>query len=90
MSARKSASGIVLLAAILIAGWYVLSGKFDVLHFGTGVVSAVVIAVIARPPADTTPARVGALLLFLPWLTWQVLLSNLRVAGLVLLPRTAI
>lgn len=86
MSARKSASGIVLLAAILIAGWYVLSGKFDPLHFGTGVVSAVVIALIARAPADSTPPRLGPLLLFLPWLALQVILSNLRVVRLVLTP----
>lgn len=79
-------SGIVLLTVILIAGWYVLSGKFDLLHFGTGVVTAVVIALISRAPADTTPPRVGALLVFLPWLAVQVILSNLRVVRLVLSP----
>lgn len=86
MGARKSVSGTVLLAAVLIAGWYVLSGRFDVLHFGTGVVAAVVIALIARPPMDTTRARTGQLLLFLPWLAGQILLSNLRVVRLVLTP----
>lgn len=86
MIARRSVSGIVLLAVILIAGWYVLSGKFDLLHFGTGVVTAVVIALISRAPADTTPPRVGALLVFLPWLAVQVMLSNLRVVRLVLSP----
>jgi multicomponent Na+:H+ antiporter subunit E len=86
MSARRSVSRIVLLAVILIAGWYVLSGKLDLLYFGTGVVAAVVIALIARAPADTTPPRVGQLLLFLPWLAVQVLRSNLRVVRLVLTP----
>ncbi len=86
MIARRSVSGIVLLAVILIAGWYVLSGKFDLLHFGTGVVTAVVIALISRAPVDTTPPRVGALLVFLPWLAVQVILSNLRVVRLVLSP----
>ncbi len=86
MGARKTVSGTVLLAAVLIAGWYVLSGKFDVMHFGTGVVAAIVIALIARPPLDATRARIGQLLLFLPWLFGQILLSNLRVARLVLTP----
>lgn len=90
MPARKSVTGVVLLAVILIAAWYVLSGKVDLLHFGTGVVSAVVIALIARAPADTTPARTGQLLLFLPWLLGQVILSNLRVVRLVLSPRMPI
>jgi len=86
MGARKSVSGTVLLATVLIAGWYVLSGKFDVLHFGTGVVAAIVIALIARAPVDSTPPRIGQLLLFLPWLAWQILLSNLRVVRMVLSP----
>ncbi len=86
MIARRSVSGIVLLAVILTAGWYVLSGKVDLLYFGTGVVTAVVIALIARVPTDTTPPRVGQLLGFLPWLALQVLLSNLRVVRLVLSP----
>jgi len=88
--ARKTVSGTVLLAAVLIAGWWVLSGKFDVLHFGTGVVAAIVIALIARPPFDATHARIGQLLLFLPWLAGQILLSNLRVVRLVLSPRMPI
>ena len=88
--ARKSVSGTVLIAVVLIAAWYVLSGKFDVLHFGTGVVAAVIIAVIARPPVDPTPVRFGQLLLFVPWLGWQILRSNLHVARLVLSPRMPI
>lgn len=90
MTARKSVTGSVVFTLLLIAGWYVLSGKLDLLHFGTGVVSAVVIVVIARAPADATPPRLGVLLLFLPWLTWQVVVSNLRVARLVLDPRLPI
>jgi multicomponent Na+:H+ antiporter subunit E len=90
MTARKSVTGVVLLAAILIAVWYVLSGRTDLLQLGTGVVSAIVIALIARAPADTTPARLGQLLLFLPWLAGQVILSNLRVVRLVLSPRMPI
>ncbi|HUG27957.1 MAG TPA: Na+/H+ antiporter subunit E [Gemmatimonadales bacterium] len=86
MAARKTFSGSLLLTALLIAGWYVLSGKFDLLHFGTGVVSAVVIVIIARPPADATLPRPLGLVRFLGWLAGQVLLSNLRVARLVLSP----
>lgn len=90
MNARKSVSGIVLLAVVLIAGWYVLSGRVDLLYFGTGVVSAIVIALIARPPVDATRPRFLELLRFLPWLALQIVLSNLRVVRLVLSPRMPI
>lgn len=86
MGGRKTVSGAVVFVAVLIASWSVLSGKFDVLHFGVGVVAAIVIVLIARPPVDATRARIGQLLLFLPWLVGQILISNLRIVRLVLSP----
>lgn len=90
MRARKPVSRIVLLAAVLAAGWYLLSGRSDPFYLSVGLVSAVVIALIARAPADPTPPRLGRLLGFLPWLAGQIVLSNLRVARLVLSPRMPI
>ena len=50
MSRRATITKIVEVA-ILIAIWWVLSGIFDVLHFGTGVVTAIVIALLSRERA---------------------------------------
>jgi multicomponent Na+:H+ antiporter subunit E len=81
---------MVLIAAILIAAWYVLSGMFDVLHFGTGVVTSIAIAVTYQVVPDTTRFHLGRFLLYVPWLGWQILISNLRVAKVVLDPRMPI
>jgi multicomponent Na+:H+ antiporter subunit E len=80
----------VVLATVLVVVWYVLSGMFDLLHFGTGVVTAIVIAVTYRRVADTTHFRAGRFILYVPWLFWQIFLSNLRVARAVLSPRLPI
>jgi multicomponent Na+:H+ antiporter subunit E len=77
-------------SAILIAVWYILSGRFDVLHFGTGLVTALVIAAGFTGWPDRTRFRIGSFFVFIPWLAWQIILSNLRVARMVLSPRMGI
>jgi multicomponent Na+:H+ antiporter subunit E len=69
--------------AILIAIWWVLSGIFDLLHFGTGVVTAILIAVASHDIYDGMRFRFGQFLLYVPWLMLQIVISNLRVARLV-------
>lgn len=90
------------LAIILFAFWVVLSGKFDAFHLGIGAVSAVCIALgtqnlLLRAPAIVPGARHplravswGRLLLYAPWLAWQVVLSGLQVAWLVFHPKMPI
>ena len=90
MIARSPGWKVVIYGTLLAATWYVLSGKFDLLHFGTGVVTAMVIAMRARSVADGTRFHPIRFLLFVPWLAGQVLLSNLRVARIVLSARVAI
>lgn len=87
---RSQTMGRIVLAAILVAVWYVLSGMFDVLHFGTGVVTAVLIALTYRAVPDHTRFHVGRFVLYVPWLILQIIISNLRVARVVLSPRMAI
>jgi multicomponent Na+:H+ antiporter subunit E len=77
-------------AVILTAIWYILSGKFDLIHFGTGVVTALVIAAAFSGWSDGLRLRPLRFLAYLPWLAWQVFLSNLRVARLVLQPNMPI
>ena len=84
---------------LLFALWMVLSGKFDAFHLTIGAVSAVCIALsthrlLLLPPfiisADTHPLASLPwlrLLAYLPWLCWQIVLSSVQVAYIVLHPR---
>jgi len=90
------------LATLLFVFWVVLSGKFDALHLSIGTASAICIALgtqslLLRAPAivpdDRHPLTAiswGRLLLYVPWLAWQVVLSSLQVAWLVLHPKMPI
>lgn len=68
---------------ILIAVWCVLSGKFDALHLGAGVFTAMLVAagVHWRRPRPVPMLRLVA---YVPWLLVQVVKSNVHVAWLVL------
>lgn len=79
-----------LTAAILLAIWWILSGRFDLLHFGTGLAAALVIAANSRGVEDRTRFSFTRFLLYVPWLTGQIILSNLRVARMVFSPRMPI
>lgn len=72
------------LALALTAIWYLMSGKLDLLHFGAGVLAAATIAATLRPMVDGTAFGPLRFLAFLPWLIVQIVLSNLRVARMVL------
>lgn len=73
----------LLLAAVLLGTWWILSGMFDLLHFGTGVVTAIVVAAAYTGVRDTTRVRIRPLLTYVPWLFLQIVISNFRVARLV-------
>jgi multicomponent Na+:H+ antiporter subunit E len=74
-------------AVALLAVWYILSGKFDVVHFGAGVVASIAIAATIPRVDDGTRLHWGRTLVFLPWLLVEIVRSNLQVARLVLSPR---
>lgn len=77
-----------ILALVLL--WAALSGKFDLLHFGVGVVAAICIAASMYSSRPTQDIAISRFLSFLPWLLWQILVSNLRIAWLVLRVRQRI
>lgn len=79
---RLAANALYALA--LVAVWWILSGKFDLVHFGAGVLAAVVIAATIQPVEDGTRIRWLRAAAFVPWLFWEVIRSNLRVARVVL------
>lgn len=83
-----------LLRFLTIAGflwgiWILLSGKMDVLHLGAGGAAALGVAFLARPRTDER-FPLGRFAGYVPWLLWQVLKSNLRVARLALAPRASL
>jgi multicomponent Na+:H+ antiporter subunit E len=84
---------------MLFALWTVLSGKFDAFHLTLGAASAVSIALGTHRLLLLSPYIVSAerhpffrfpwlrFLAYLPWLLWQIVLSSLHVAYVVLHPR---
>jgi multicomponent Na+:H+ antiporter subunit E len=90
MDKQRRAGRVLGLAALLTAIWYLLSGKFDLLHFGTGAVVSLLIAANYVPIADGTGFRLLRFVAYVPWLIGQILISNLRVARVVLSRRMPI
>lgn len=90
------------LILMLFTFWIILSGKLDAFHLGIGAVSAVCIALGTRRlllltpaigPAQTHPADAVPwlrLLLYVPWLIWQIVLSSLHIAVVVVHPKMPI
>ena len=85
------------LALTLFVLWLILSGKFDAFHVSIGAVSALCVALGTRRllllPPDIGPPGVhptNALPLrflgYIPWLIWQIIVSSLHVAYVVLHP----
>lgn len=74
----------LLTVAVLYAIWLLLSGKFDLLHGGLGLVGSIVIGWLFFRWEDHYFFPVGKFLWFVPWLLWQIFWSNLHVARLVL------
>lgn len=75
-------------ASTLILIWWILSAKFDLLHFGVGVLGSLVIAANFYSSRGTTEFPLFRFIAFIPWHLTQVVLSNLRVARLALTPGT--
>jgi multicomponent Na+:H+ antiporter subunit E len=87
---------ILVQAAFLMAAWLILSGHYDFLHILYGVLSVAGvillnlrlrhIPLVENEPEGMASAKLGRLLLYLPWLLWQIVVSGIYVAGVVLSP----
>lgn len=87
---------------VLFVVWIILSGKFDTFHLGVGLVTAQIVSrltqrLVALPPrigavdyALTTGVVWVRVVLYIPWLAWQVILSSIHIAAVVLHPRLPI
>jgi len=85
--------------------WLVLSGHYDLFHISLGVLSSIGIVLlnlkIRRYHFEEDPVFKGRgmdrsfnisrfLLLYVPWLIWQVVIASLQVAAVVLKPKMPI
>lgn len=87
--------GQVFQAVLLMAVWLILSGHYDFLHIFYGLICvAFVLWLNSRlrvfPLVDEGCGEkriiLSRLLLYIPWLLWQIALSGIYVAGVVLRP----
>ncbi len=83
-------------AIILFGFWLLLSGKFDLFHLTIGAVCSVLVAYLFHDLLFTN-VRVGDMrvvtwrfITYIPWLLYQIMMSNIHVASLVLRPRMPI
>lgn len=77
---------------IMLAFWVIMSGMFDAFHFSLGVISCALVAHFSHSllfPDKGGPwlRELGGILLYLPYLFWQIILANFQVAYIVLHPR---
>ena len=86
MSAGQRVLRFILIFALLLGIWLLLSGKYDRFHTAWGVAGALALAGMSAARAPATMFPVVRFLLFIPWQLWQIFVSNLRVAKLVLSP----
>ncbi|MCU0538479.1 MAG: Na+/H+ antiporter subunit E [Desulfobacterales bacterium] len=82
-------------AVLLMAVWLILSGMYDFIHIFYGVISVAFVVWLndRLTPLPLAGERCGErriifsrLLLYIPWLLWQIALSGIYVAGVVLNP----
>ncbi|NBD37802.1 MAG: cation transporter [Verrucomicrobia bacterium] len=85
LRARRLVTGWVLLVLL----WLAFSAKFDLFHIGTGVIAVTLImwqhsALPQLGKREAPPLRPLRVLLYIPWLLWQMLRSAVYVAVIIL------
>lgn len=83
--------------ALLFGLWLLMSGHYDAFHIGAGAACALlVVAVNFRlnkffftrdDLCHSAPIRARRLFVYIPWLLWQIIVSSIQVAAVVLDPR---
>jgi multicomponent Na+:H+ antiporter subunit E len=77
-------------AVALFAVWLLLTQKLDAFYLVLGALSALVIARLHIHDPSTSGMRWTWLLVYVPWLLWQVLKSGMHMTYLILHPRLPI
>lgn len=87
-----SARTLTLKTIALFGLWVLLSGKFDVFHLSVGFLGAAAIAWFNTDfrHLDEPPIPLVRLVLYVPWLFWQIVKSSLHVTKVILHPQLPI
>lgn len=86
----------VVFFSILFLNWLIWSGMFDLFHMTLGVVSCLLVTFLSHDLFFTKPFSYRNIvefirfLKYIPWLLYQILVSNIHVAYLVLHPKMPI
>ncbi len=78
---------------ISLATWLVLSGKFDVFHLSLGILSCFIVAFFSGsimfpdPDLPGYPRMAFRFIIYIPWLLYQIWLSNWHMLRLVFHPK---
>jgi len=82
---------------ILFTCWIIWSGVFDAWHLSLGIISCSIVTYISSDLLfkrekfrGKDRVEVGRFILYMPWLMYQIILSNFHVAKVVLSPRMPI
>ncbi|MHB8058244.1 MAG: Na+/H+ antiporter subunit E [Desulfuromonadaceae bacterium] len=77
--------------AIMFAFWVIMSGMFDGFHLTLGVISCLIVSQLSHKLIffgnQPSIRQVSGMLAYLPWLFWQIIISCVDVARIVLSPR---
>ena len=74
----------------LYAVWLVLTLSLDPFYLGLGLTTALVVSWLSLKGSSRSGLRWSGLVVYVPWLLWQVLVSGAHVAYLILHPRLPI
>ena len=78
---------VVARAGVLFAVWLLLTQNLDAFYLVLGLATTIAVALLhPTVPMGTQAPRWGRIILYLPWLLWQVVLSGRHVAYLILHP----
>ncbi len=86
----------VLTAIIMFVFWMLLSGEFSLILILSGIISSLLVSywshdlLIGNADIRLEATRIVRFLKYLPWLLWQIILSNIELVYLTLHPRMPI
>jgi multicomponent Na+:H+ antiporter subunit E len=79
--------------AVMLLFWVILSGMFDAFHLSLGVICCLLVAhfshdlLFFKVGNYSTAKSLLGMVVYLPWLFYQIALANLQIAYIVLHPR---
>ena len=87
-----SARTLILKTIGLFGLWVLLSGKLDAFHLSVGFLGAALIAWVNTESRnlDEPPLPLARLVLYLPWLFWEIVKSSLNITKIILDPKLPI